>query len=510
MRNSALSTDSPPNQAAKPDASMAPGSHKALRLAKGKGTVLDGLGLACYIAWSFVFWNGSLLFGSDHAMVPAGDFFVWQGALTALTAALLALSVRKTASLRKRSMLLAAFAVLSSAGTVVAALVGYRDIPSELMVVGFALSGIGSTLRLGWEERLTMQGVSRTALCAGLAYLFGFVLFAIVSLLPTAFALAVSVALPFGAYGLLLVAEKTHRVESAAPADASGSAAGSVGVAAESADARAASRGAGLRALLPGIPWKFVAAIALAYFSYGAMRMGGVMGGLAASDAGHVAVAGIPALGCLAAIALAYFFYRKNALLAFYLAFPLMALASLLPASVDPLGGTTTFCVALIGAELVKYLVWFLMIDTIIKDGVSALLCLALMRFAQWAGSCLGQIASDALPTQEALTIAILISLLVALLVIMGAPFSGKTLPNASAAEQSDLACRVAAVARRYRLSPREEEVLSIWATGRSGAYIEKKLFISKSTVKTHLNHIYAKTQTSNREDLLELLDTLE
>ena len=76
----------------------------------------------------------------------------------------------------------------------------------------------------------------------------------------------------------------------------------------------------------------------------------------------------MPALASFVAILLAYLFYRKNAMLAFYLAFPLMAMASLLPASLDPFGGGTTFSVALVGAELVKYLVWFLFIDSFFKD----------------------------------------------------------------------------------------------------------------------------------------------
>ena len=444
-----------------------------------RAAVLDSVGLACYIAWSFVFWNVS-------GAAPMGDLLAVQGAFTALTALLLVLSVRKAAPLRTRRLLLGAFALVSSLAVVVAAFVGYREALMEWMWLGFALSGLGSTLRLGWEERLSVRGVARTALCAGLAYLLGFVLFAIVSLLPPVVALVASALLPFGAYALLLR--------------------GTVQVPTAPEPSRAS-----LYELLASIPWKLIVAIALAYFSYGATRMGGVMGGLAASGAGHVAVAGIPALGCLIAIALAFCFYRKNALLAFYLAFPLMGIAAIVPASVDPLGGTTTFCIALVGAELVKYLVWFLLIDSIIKDGLSALLCLALMRFAQWGGSCLGQLAADALPTQEAVTIAVLVSLVVALLVIIGAPVAAKAAAGGSAAgEASDLEARVALAAARFRLSPREQEVLAIWATGHTGAYIEKQLFISKNTVKTHLNHIYAKTKTANREELLELLEALD
>ncbi|MEA5020670.1 MAG: helix-turn-helix transcriptional regulator [Gordonibacter sp.] len=450
-----------------------------------RGMLLDSLGLACYIAWSFVFWNGSLLFGELRPAAPMDGSQVIQGVSTALTALFLALSVRRGVPLRQRNLLLGVFAVISSLSVMLAALVGFGQAPLPWMLFGFALSGVGSTLRLGWEERLSVQGVHRTTLCAGAAYLFGFVAFVIVSLLPAVFALAVAVLLPFGAYVLLRIAvrgERERKVAETLP----------------------------LKTQLAGIPWKLIAAIALAYFSYGATRMSGVTGGLVAAESIHGAIAGIPALASLVAIVLAYWFYRKNALLAFYLAFPLMALAALLPVALDPFAGGTTFWVALVGAELVKYLVWFLLIDSIIKDGISALLCVALMRFAQWGGSCLGQVAADALPSPEAVTISVLLSLMVALLVIMGLPLSGKMPVISTNANELDLDKRVGLAAERFKLSPREQEVLAIWATGHTGAYIEKTLFISKNTVKTHLNHIYAKTNTANREQLLELLDAIE
>ena len=132
------------------------------------------------------------------------------------------------------------------------------------------------------------------------------------------------------------------------------------------------------------------------------------------------------------------------------------------------------------------------------------------MRFAQWGGSCLGQIMTDVLPTSESVAIAILLSLMAALLVIMGSPLSLKSPAVVEEDAVDALALRVKRVAVQCGLSPREQEVLAIWATGHTGAYIEKQLFISKNTVKTHLNHIYAKTKTANREELLELLESVD
>ncbi len=56
-------------------------------------------------------------------------------------------------------------------------------------------------------------------------------------------------------------------------------------------------------------------------------------------------------------------------------------------------------------------------------------------------------------------------------------------------------------------ISPREAEVLFYLGRGYSLAYISRKLFVSESTVRTHVHHIYAKLGISSREDLLDLID---
>ena len=51
----------------------------------------------------------------------------------------------------------------------------------------------------------------------------------------------------------------------------------------------------------------------------------------------------------------------------------------------------------------------------------------------------------------------------------------------------------------RPRLSPREREILSLAAEGRSGPEIARLLFLSPNTVKTHLANIYEKLGVSDR-----------
>jgi two-component system, NarL family, nitrate/nitrite response regulator NarL len=51
----------------------------------------------------------------------------------------------------------------------------------------------------------------------------------------------------------------------------------------------------------------------------------------------------------------------------------------------------------------------------------------------------------------------------------------------------------------RPKLTPREREILTLAAEGRSGPEIARKLFLSPATVKTHLANIYEKLEVSDR-----------
>jgi len=48
-------------------------------------------------------------------------------------------------------------------------------------------------------------------------------------------------------------------------------------------------------------------------------------------------------------------------------------------------------------------------------------------------------------------------------------------------------------------LTAREREILRLTAEGLSGPEIGRRLFLSPATVKTHLQHLYAKLGVSDR-----------
>ncbi len=62
-----------------------------------------------------------------------------------------------------------------------------------------------------------------------------------------------------------------------------------------------------------------------------------------------------------------------------------------------------------------------------------------------------------------------------------------------------------AAIAERFRLSPRESEVLPLLLEGRTISRMQETLFISQGTVSTHIRHIYQKTGSANRQELIDL-----
>lgn len=65
-------------------------------------------------------------------------------------------------------------------------------------------------------------------------------------------------------------------------------------------------------------------------------------------------------------------------------------------------------------------------------------------------------------------------------------------------------------IADRYLLSRRETEVMFLLAKGHNAAFIQDKLCISKSTAKTHINHIYRKLDIHTQQELLNMVEERE
>lgn len=88
--------------------------------------------------------------------------------------------------------------------------------------------------------------------------------------------------------------------------------------------------------------------------------------------------------------------------------------------------------------------------------------------------------------------------------------------PASQAADRSDAAAPVAslheralAAAGRYGLTPRETEILELLARGKNRETIARDHHLSKSTVHTHMIHIYQKTGVHGQQELIELVESI-
>jgi DNA-binding NarL/FixJ family response regulator len=63
--------------------------------------------------------------------------------------------------------------------------------------------------------------------------------------------------------------------------------------------------------------------------------------------------------------------------------------------------------------------------------------------------------------------------------------------------------------AKNFQLTSREKQVAYLLAEGRNVPYISKKLFVAENTVKSHVRHIYEKSDVHNRQELLDELEVI-
>ena len=89
----------------------------------------------------------------------------------------------------------------------------------------------------------------------------------------------------------------------------------------------------------------------------------------------------------------------------------------------------------------------------------------------------------------------------------MGAAAKGYDVVTSAEKRQKSGADPIEAFGSAHDLSPREREVFALWITGHGLKYIENTLFISESTVKTHLRNIYRKCDTHNRAEIIALFE---
>lgn len=87
---------------------------------------------------------------------------------------------------------------------------------------------------------------------------------------------------------------------------------------------------------------------------------------------------------------------------------------------------------------------------------------------------------------------------------------SGTSVEEASFQRPGNFYMKCEIVSKRYGLSHRQREVLSMLAKGRNADYITEKLIISSHTAKAHIYNIYQKTGVHSRQELMDLVENTD
>lgn len=151
-------------------------------------------------------------------------------------------------------------------------------------------------------------------------------------------------------------------------------------------------------------------------------------------------------------------------------------------------------------------LTWLIVLDSSRRTRVNPAFTVSASFLAVFAGKGAGSLAGMVMPLDPAALSILALFLFVPAMLFLGTDAFVRNAGIEKDTQPEAIAADLQAFAAAYGLSPREQEVLELWTAGNRIDYVAEQLCISKNTAKTHVTHIYRKTGTANREELLEAL----
>ncbi len=491
--------------------------------------VVHCLGFGACWGWVHVAFFSGVLWGSASELL---GIQAWMANVFANGAAMIvfgAVALRMSPLGGSRPFVLAmlCLVVLGTAGLAASG----AGFDGAVVMAGAVASGVGSAgILLLWAEAYTAipsdyakKYAIPGSMVAGVAF------FLVVNMLPFAVALAATMLLPVLSIGLLRWSSRA--VSGPAPAR-------------PAADRRAgAPRRAGeggrpaLRELAQAVPIRFVLILAIYCLAPGFMRGNTAVLSFTSSGVGLQVFAGAAVVMVAVSVASIVLVRDSKINLAYKLIVPLMAaglfLLPLLSVGRESLAGAAIMS----GYILLETYVWAALSDRAARAKAPAATVFGVgktgMNIGLAAGTFFGVYFGSSSST---LLVGASLFIVYLFIVLENVPSSkgGVSLlievPQAEAtgaarlkslteeeAGRMDLAdafdalmdekCRIAA--ERFDLSAREAEVLGLLARGRSLRSAGEELGVAYSTVKTHTDHIYAKTGVHARADLAKLIEQI-
>ena len=199
----------------------------------------------------------------------------------------------------------------------------------------------------------------------------------------------------------------------------------------------------------------------------------------------------------------------------------LMVCGVLLIPAEGVLGTTAAGYLISMGMTLMSLLVSLLFYDLSKRMGIAIVALTGIMRvntlFTLWGASCtdlLGRTGLDAGAQSILVSAAVVMLVLASTLMLLSekdlaSRWGIKLLETENLAADSlraeAIAERCDAVSASCHLSPREDEICRLIASGKTNQQIERELFIASGTLKAHIQHIYVKCDVHSRKELIAL-----
>ncbi len=455
-------------------------------------------------------WGCMLIYAAPMGNRSSGtvfDFFTPSMLASILGFAAVSLIARRGGPLGTRRIPLIACGIVSATATAVY-LLGGSVIPLWASLVTVAVVSITFAFLLtACHETYVGLAPFQALAWAGASYAIGRLACAVLVLLPEIASCVVTSAMPLAALATMpcwkhtiSVKQDTARAGKTSLRDAEGH-----GTLPED-----------LRRLFVAIPPRILLGLAMAHVCNGAVTalMGPTSNTPGALSAPCIAAAFVVSAACVGA---AFIFKRRVPFITFYKsALVVLAFGTLLLAEL-PQQASALISAALVGMSVVSWALEAQCARAGLAIGAIPAMVCATGHLMEHLGNCIGSVAIQCELLPSAITIALIAALLLVAVAFLftGAFDDTAMVPTAKAERgESDIESpgptieeRVRMVAERYDLSARETEVFALWATGHDVKYVREKLGLSQSTVKTHVQHIYAKTDTHSRAEVVILLD---
>lgn len=461
------------------------------------------LGYSAVVAWTKTLFSNPILSGGASHM----SMHLWAMATLALFGLVMALFAGTLLSARAERTVTVVVGIAGVTGTLLV-LIGSSTSSPVLIGTGYVLVGATNAwLLISWQVEMARGGIRSAVILFAIATTVGGAAFFLEMHAAREVAIALSVALPaISATALTSVGRGPHQ-----KAETSEEGARHDGT--DPLVSSLAQNPASLKKpWVVAAPWKLLLIVCALFFVNGLVRTSGALREIGFSESQQwVSFALATVLATCVGALIASFAHRTRVSHAFSVALPTIAAGCIIWAAFPDPAPFIGLVIEASGVQVVYMLAWMILINNSIKLEAPTLGTFALLCSAQSLGTFLGQAlgTSAVLDPSQIAYVSLFLLIVVSIALVNMSSSLNVTREAVEGTKLPSLEERIARLAQDRGLTPREIEILSLWAAGHTGPFIQEELSISKNTLKTHLGHIYAKTCTDNREGILSLLDRM-